>query len=78
MDNLYKVHYEIDTGFEFRRDTAIVKAVDKKMAVEKLESFIGSIAMEYMVTEVFFVEEFVDEIFSNQFKPKRPINDFMR
>jgi len=68
---LYKIHYEVDTGFEFRRDTAIVKADNEKLAIEKLETYISSIANDYSVTEVFFVEEFIDEIFSDQFRPRR-------
>ena len=69
--NYYKIHYEVDTGFEYRRDTAIVKAESRDAAVEKLGAYISSIGNDYTISEVFFVTEFIDDIFSNQFNPRR-------
>ena len=67
--NQYKISYEVDTGWDYIRDTAIVKANNEDDAVKKLKSYISSIGNDYFVNRVFSVEEFVEDIFTNRFKP---------
>lgn len=67
--NQYKISYEVDTGWDYIRDAAIVKANNEDDAVKKLKSYISSIGNDYFVNRVFSVEEFVEDIFTNRFKP---------
>lgn len=67
--NQYKIHYRVDTGWEYLIDTAIVKANNEEEAIEKLKSYISSIDNEYYITSVFSIEEFTEEIFSYNFVP---------
>ena len=72
--NYYKIHYEVDNGWDYIRDNAIVKANDEDDAIKKLKSYISNIGNDYFVREVFSVEEFVEEIFSNRFRPSKRKN----
>ena len=39
----YKIYYEVDTGWDYPKDTAIVRADDEDSAVKKLKSYIENI-----------------------------------
>lgn len=75
--NQYKISYEVDTGWERIKDTAIVKADNEDDAIRKLKYYISSIGNDYFVREVFSVEEFADDIFTNRFKPSKR-NKYMK
>ncbi len=68
--NQYEIYYEVDTGYDYCRDTALVFANDKYSAVGKLKSYISAIGHDYMVSEIFFVREFTKNVFSGKFRPK--------
>ena len=65
----YKIHYEVDTGSDYQRDTALVKAENKESALEKLRPYIWKCGYDCAISEVFSVEEFTDDIFSSRFWP---------
>lgn len=75
--NQYKISYEVDTGWDYIRDVAIVKANNEDDAVKKLKSYISSIVNDYFVNRVFSVEKFVEDIFTNIFKPSNR-NKYMK
>lgn len=68
--NQYEIHYEVDTGYDYCRDTALVFADNEDSAVRKLKNYISALAHDYMVSEVFFVREFTKNVFSGKFRPK--------
>jgi hypothetical protein len=70
----YKIHYEVDTGYDYIRDTAIVKAENETTAVKKLKSYISDTGYEHMVSKVFFINEFTEDIFSSRFEIKTTQN----
>lgn len=67
----YKIHYEVDTGCDHIGDIAIVKAASKIEAVEKLKSYILDTGYEHMVSDVYYVEEFTEDIYCYRFKRQR-------
>lgn len=67
----YEIHYEVDTGYDYWRDTALVFADDEYSAVRKLKNYISALAHDYMVSEVFYVIEFTKNVFSGKFRPKK-------
>ena len=66
----YKIHYEVDNGASYCKDAAIVVAEDEYGAVGKLKRYISSLSSEHVVSEIFSVEEFTDDIFSYQYTPR--------
>lgn len=75
--NQYSITYGVDTGYDLVKDTAIVKADNKDAAIRKLKFYISSIGNDYFIREVFSVEEFVEDIFTNRFKPSKR-NKYMK
>jgi hypothetical protein len=67
----YKIYYEVDTGYDYCKDSAIVKAENKDGAIEKLINHIYNCGYDHHVSEIFYVKEFTDDIFSSRFNPKK-------
>ena len=67
----YKIHYEVDTGCDHIGDIAIVKAESEIEAVEKLKSYISDTGYEHMVSDVYYVKEFTEDIYCYRFKRQR-------
>ena len=67
----YKIHYEVDTGCDHIGDIAIVKAESEIEAVEKLKSYILNTGYEHMVSEIFYVKEFTEDIYCYRFTLQR-------
>lgn len=68
--NQYEIYYEVDTGYDYCRDTALVFADNEDSAVRKLKNYISALSHDYMVSEVFYVRRFTKNVFSGKFRPK--------
>jgi hypothetical protein len=66
----YKIHYEVDTGYDYIKDAAIVKAESTIEAVAKLKYYISDTGYEHMVSKVFSIDEFTEDVFSSRFTLK--------
>lgn len=58
MQNLFIIDYEVDTGFYYIRDTALLYAKDETEAVNNLKSFIGRKGNEYGVSQIYRIKKF--------------------
>lgn len=67
MDKFYVIDYEVDTGFNRVRDKALVLADCKNIAKYKLCEAVEKIAVEYIVTHFYSVEEIHGSVFSVKF-----------
>lgn len=68
MENLYLVDYEVDTGWDYVRDQALVFADCKNTAKYRLSEAVEKIGNEYMVTHIHSVKEFSGDVFSQKFR----------
>ena len=68
MDNIYLIDYEVDTGYQYIRDKALVFADCKNTAKYKLSRMIDKLGNEYIVSHYYSVEEFNADVFSAKFK----------
>jgi len=49
--NLYLIEFGYDTGYEFRSDSALIKAENDKIAIDNLRKFINSKGRDYFLSE---------------------------
>ena len=63
----YKIHYEVDTGCDHIGDIAIIRAENESEAIQKLKSYIWDTGYEHMVSQVFYVKEFTEDVYCFRF-----------
>lgn len=61
---LYKIQFEVDNGFYYDKDVALVMAHDKEEAIEKLRQMINAINSETCVSMIFDVSVFDGDVFT--------------
>lgn len=62
------ITYTVDTGHDYIKDTAIVKANNRIEAERALRSYIGHIGNEYCLCSIYSIEVFNGSIFTAKFK----------
>lgn len=67
MDKWFLIKYEVDTGYEYNRDKALIKAEDETKAKEYLKRYISRLGNDYMVSEIFCITEFTGYIFTGRY-----------
>ena len=67
MKKWFLIKYEVDTGWEYNRDTALIEAEDEIEAKEYLERYIGRLGNDYMVNKIFEIREFDGYIFTGKY-----------
>lgn len=67
MQKTFLIKYEMDTGRDFVRDRAIVRASDEEEAKHKLITWVTSFYTHYVVNEIFEVLEFVGDVCTGKF-----------
>ena len=67
MQKIFIINYEVDTGYDYIRDNAIVRAENEECAKTLLKSKIRSIGNDYFVTKIFSIEPFIHNIFSARY-----------
>ena len=60
---LFEIYYEVDTGYEYVKSSAIVKANSEDEAIIKLKNYTREVGNEHHITKLFYAKEFKDEIF---------------
>ena len=63
---LYRIEFEVDNGFDYVRDVALVMAHNAEEANEKLKRFVNSIDSETCVSEIFRTDIFSGDIFTGR------------
>ena len=61
---LYKIEFEVDNGFYYTNDMALVVANNPEEAREKLRHLINSIDSETCVSEIFKTDVFCGSVFT--------------
>lgn len=67
MKKWFLIKYEVDTGWENNRDTALIEAEDEIEAKEYLKRYIGRLGNDYMVSRIFEIKEFGGYIFTGRY-----------
>ena len=62
----YLIKYTVDTGWEYYKDTALIKAEDESKAKEYLRKYIGKLGNDYGVGTIFDICEFDGNIFTGK------------
>ena len=60
---LYEIYYEVDTGYEYIKNRALVKAERESDALILLRDHINSLSSEHCIHEVFEIKEFFGHLF---------------
>lgn len=63
---LYKIAFEVDDGYSYTRDVALVVADNPDEAKEKLRYLINSIDNETCISEVFNMDVFDGSVFTGR------------
>ena len=63
---LYRIEFEVDNGFSYVRDFALVMAHSAEEANEKLKRFINSIDSETCVSAIFKTTGFDGDVFTGR------------
>ena len=63
---LYKIEFEVDNGYSYTRDVALVVADNSEEARKKLRNLINSIDIETCVSEIFKTEVFNGNVFTGR------------
>ena len=64
---LYKIYFEVDNGCAYIMDYALIYATNSEEAVNKLSEFIIAQDFESRVSDVVYIKEFSDDIFTTKF-----------
>lgn len=63
----YYVRYEIDSGYDYVKDVALVFAENEGDARKKINKHVNALGNEYMISEIFSVSEFNGEVFTGKY-----------
>lgn len=67
MKKWFLIKYEVDTGWDYIKDIALIEAENKIEAQCYLQTYISKLGNEYIVNEIFENEEFVGHIFTGKY-----------
>lgn len=67
MKKWFSICYEVDTGYNFVRDKALIHSESKEEAEKLLREYLSKIDEDYIVSKIFEIAEFNEIIFTGRF-----------
>lgn len=67
MERWYLIKYQVDTGYDYRDDSALIKAESDIQAKDFLYKYIWQFGSDYTVSKFYEIREFDGYIFTGKY-----------